>query len=192
MTEKPIAAGKSSFDLVDTKRLFSILRLKEDTTFLDVACGSGAYSIAASEHIGQAGRIYAFDLWKEGIDALQREISIRQINNIHARVVDLSKRIPVEDHCVDVCLMATVLHDLIQDKTHEGALREVQRVLKPQGTLAVIEFRKIDGPSGPPMGIRISPEEVEKYLHPYFFRITKTMDIGQYNYLSIFAGQKGI
>jgi predicted nucleic acid-binding protein len=45
MTEKPIAAGKSSFDLVDTKRLFSILRLKEDTTFLDVACGSGAYSM---------------------------------------------------------------------------------------------------------------------------------------------------
>ena len=55
MTEKPIAAGKSSFNLVDSKKLFSELRLKENTTLLDLACGSGAYSIAASEYIGEEG-----------------------------------------------------------------------------------------------------------------------------------------
>lgn len=189
MDEKPIAAGKSSFDLIDTKSLFSELRLKQNTVFLDVACGKGAYSIAASEYIGRAGKIYAVDLWQEGIDTLKKEISARQINNIHASVADVSKRIPIEDHSVDVCLMATVLHDLIHDKTDEGTLTEVKRVIKHRGVLAIIEFKKIEGPPGPPIGIRISPEEVEKRLYPYSFRIAKTTDIGPYNYLSILTSQ---
>ncbi len=191
MNEKPIAAGKSSFGLVDTKRLFSELSLKKDTAFLDLACGRGAYSMTASKHIGKAGSISAVDLWKEGIDSLQREISINQINNIYASVADVSKRIPVEDHSIDVCLMATVLHDLVQDKTDEGTLGEVERVVKPQGTLAIMEFKKIEGPPGPPIGIRMSPEEVEERLRAYFFRIKKTIDIGQYNYLSVFTKQNG-
>ncbi|MBC8235732.1 methyltransferase domain-containing protein [bacterium] len=189
MNEKPIAAGRSSFGLIDTKKLFSELRLQENTIFLDVACGSGAYSIAASEYISEAGRIYAVDLWKEGIDNLKREITTKQLENVYASVADVSKQIPIEDYSVDICLMAMVLHDLIQDNTAEGTLREVQRVLKPQGTLAIIEFKKIAGPHGPPIEIKISPKELEKRLQPYSFRLTKTMDIGLYSYLSVFINQ---
>ncbi len=68
MAEKTIAAGKSSFYLIDSYKLFSELSLKEDTSFLDLVCGRGAYSIAASGYIGEKGIIYAVDLWKEGID----------------------------------------------------------------------------------------------------------------------------
>lgn len=189
MNERPIAAGKSSYDLIDIKRLFFELNLSDDTQFLDVACGSGAYSIAASQYIGQEGSIFAVDQWQEGIDSLKREIVSKQINNIYASVADVSKRIPVEDNSIDVCLMATVLHDLIQDKTGEGTLREVKRVLKPQGKLALIEFSKIEGPPGPPIEIRLSPAEVEEYLYPHSFRIATIVDIGPYNYLAIFIKQ---
>jgi ubiquinone/menaquinone biosynthesis C-methylase UbiE len=186
MPDKPIAAGKSSFELVNIKRLFSELRLTEDSVFLDVACGRGAYAIAASAYIGQTGRIYAIDLWEEGIDALQREIKARHINNISAQVADVGKRMPIADLSIDVCLMATVLHDLIRDNTDDGTLKEIKRVLKPQGKLAVIEFKKTKGTLGPPIGIRISPEEVITRLLPYSLRIAKTMDIGPHNYLSMF------
>ena len=112
MRGKPIAAGKSSFDLIDAIRLFSELQLKKNTVLLDLACGSGSYAIAASEYIGEQGRIYAFDLWQEGIDSLRQETAARQIKNIHAEVADISVEIPVGDNSIDVCLMATVLHDL--------------------------------------------------------------------------------
>lgn len=68
MAEKPTATGKSSFNLIDSYKLFSEPGLKEDTSFLDLACGRGAYSIAASGYIREKGIIYAVDLWKEGID----------------------------------------------------------------------------------------------------------------------------
>lgn len=187
MTEKPIAAGKSSFNLVDSKKLFSKLRLKENTTFLDLACGSGAYSIAASEYIGEEGLIYAVDLWKEGIDNLLKEVKIKQINNIHANIADISIHIPTESSSIDVCLMATVLHDLIQDDTDQETLRELKRVLKRNGSLAIIEFKKIEGPPGPPIQMRISPEKLDAILFSHDFRKVLTTDIGPYNYLSIFT-----
>lgn len=186
MAEKPIAAGKSSFNLIDSYKLFSELSLKEDTSFLDLACGSGAYSIAASGYIGEKGIIYAVDLWKEGIDNLLKEVKIKHINNIHASIADISIHIPIESRCVDICLMATVLHDLIQDTTHQETLEELKRVLKPNGSLAVIEFKKIEGPPGPPIHIRISPEKLDAILFPHGFREMLTTDIGPYNYLSMF------
>ncbi len=192
MNNNPIAAGKSSFDLIDSSKLFSELQLKKNTVFLDLACGSGPYSIAASKHIGDEGKIYAFDLWREGIDNLLREVAVRQIKNIHAGVADVSRNIPIEDHSIDICLMATVLHDLIQDNTEKGTLREVKRVLKPNGLLAVIEFKKVEGPPGPPLKIRISPEELENILSPYGLRFVKTSEIGPYNYLSVFSNQSNI
>ena len=188
--KRPIAAGSSSIDLVDIEKLFVELRLKEGDTFLDVACGKGAYSMAALKYVGKSGRVYAVDLWQEGIESLRRQISIQHAMNIRASVADVSKRIPVEDHSVDVCLMATVLHDLIQDKTDKGTLKEIKRVLKHQGTLAVVEFKKIDGPPGPPVTIRLSPDELEKHLHPYSLNMTGETDVGPFTYLSLFENKK--
>ncbi len=183
---KPIAAGKSSFGLIDPVKLFSVLQLRKETVLLDLACGNGAYSLAASRYIGEQGKIYAIDLWKEGIDSLLWEAGARQIKNIHAGVADISVHIPVEDTSIDVCLMATVLHDLIEDKTEKGTLQEVRRVLKQNGLLAVIEFNKVEGTPGPPVRIRISPQELVNVLSPFNFHLDKKKEIGQFNYLSIF------
>ncbi len=186
MDRKPLGAGKSSFDLIDPEILFSALGLKEDAVFLDAACGRGAYSLAAAPYIGPAGRIYAFDLWEEGIEALQKETLLKANTPIVAQVVDVSRQIPLEEQSVDVCLLATVLHDLIQDRTETGAIREIGRVLKPGGILAIVEFKKIEGPPGPPIRIRIGPDELEERLQPYPFRLLRVMDLGPFNYLALF------
>jgi len=158
---------------------------------LDLACGSGSYSLFAAKFIGADGGIYAFDLWKEGIDHLMREIAVRQLRQIHAGVADVSGKIPLGNHSVDVCLIATVLHDLIQEKTEQGTLREVRRVLRPDGILAVVEFKKVEGPPGPPIEIRVSPEELDGLLFPYAFGIAKKVEVGPYNYLSVFQKRNG-
>jgi ubiquinone/menaquinone biosynthesis C-methylase UbiE len=69
----------------------------------------------------------------------------------------MSKRLSFEGESVDVCLMATILHDLKDKQSHDAALAEVKRFLKKGGIFAVVEFTKRDGPPGPPASIRLSP-----------------------------------
>ncbi len=186
MPSKPIAAGKSSFDLIEAEHLFAELQLKEGTKLLDLACGRGAYALAASVYIGDKGRICAVDLWEEGVAALKKEATARRIEHIDAHVTDVSQPLPLEDCSVDVCLMATVLHDLIQDRTDQAALKEVCRVLENQGILAIVEFKKIEGPPGPPVSIRLSPQECQAHLQPFGLELIRHSDVGPYNYLALF------
>lgn len=183
---KPTAAGKSSFDLIDTEAFFRELDLKKGITFLDLACGRGAYCLKASEIIGPSGTIYAVDLWQEGIEQLKANALAENVLNIEAFVSDAGQHIPVDDQVVDVCLLATVLHDFAEDQIAKEVLQEVVRVLKPGGRLAIMEFKKIDGPPGPPRHIRLAPSAVEDLLAPYGFSKDRLTDIGPYNYLMMF------
>jgi len=78
------------------------------------------------------------------------------------------------------------LHDFVEDRIDRGALNEIARVVKPTGRLAVMEFKKIDGPPGPPKHIRLSPDDVTERLEPYGFKKKHTVDVGPYNYLMLF------
>lgn len=188
--KEPHGAGMSSFRLVDPDRLFSELGLSRGITFLDLGCGRGEYAIIASEIVGNGGLVYGIDLWEKGIIALEEAASTRGIRNIEAMVADAGKSLPLDDDSVDVCFMATVFHDLVLANTSETALKEVSRVLKEDGVLAILEFKKIDGPPGPPITSRLAPDEVEKRVAPYGFRKDLVTEVGEYNYLITFYGQR--
>jgi len=182
----PTAAGKSSFDLIDVDRFFKELNLQEGISFLDLACGRGAYCLAASDIVGETGRVYGVDLWVEGIELLKAAAEEKDAGNINALVSDAGKQIPVDDRSIDVCLMATVLHDFVEDKIDQAVLPEIVRVLKPGGILSIMEFMKIDGPPGPPRHIRLSPEQVDDMLTPFGFKREHFVEVGPYNYLMLF------
>ena len=188
MHSLPIAAGKSSFDLIDSKEFFSRIGLAANAQVLDMACGVGRYSLAMAELVTQ-GTVYAVDLWDEGIETLEKTVRERGIERIRQIKGDITKRLPLADRSVDVCLMATILHDLAP-AGRSAALHEAARVLKSGGTLAVVEFKKIDRGPGPPAAIRLTEEEAEMIIGNCGFRKTYGGDVGEYNYLLLF--QKAI
>jgi ubiquinone/menaquinone biosynthesis C-methylase UbiE len=186
MTEKPIAAGKSSYDMIDASIFWPALAIKKNMTLMDLGCGVGNYAIQAARYVGPGGLVYAIDAWAEGIKKLEERAEKSGIDNIRPIVADISRKIPVTQGCVDLCLLATVVHDLIQDNTFQGTMSGVQKVMSPKGRLAVVEFKKEDPVPGPPIHIRLSPEELEGVLHPYGFIKTGLNDVGPAHYLAHF------
>ena len=184
--KKPKGAGKSSFELIDPNILTETLPIKPGSVVLDLACGKGAYSIFLSEIVGEQGLVYAVDLWKEGLLLLEQEIENKNITNIMTILGDATKNIDVDEYHIDLCLMSTVLHDFEEADQTDAVLKQVKPLLKPNGCLAVIEFKKVEGPPGPPVKIRLSENEVNKIVAGYNFKKIKTVDVGDFNYMMTF------
>jgi ubiquinone/menaquinone biosynthesis C-methylase UbiE len=183
---KPHGAGKSSYDLVDHEKVLHGMRLPRGSTFLDMGCGPGDYAIAVAKMIGEEGVVYAADLWVEALVRLQRKAQTQSIRNITTIVGDVSGRLPIEDGTVDVCFIATVLHDFLREGVALEVLSEAGRVLKTEGSLAVLEFKKMDGPPGPAIDVRLTPDDVERLVAPHGFLSRGIIEVGPYNYLMIF------
>ncbi|SLM30553.1 UbiE1 [Desulfamplus magnetovallimortis] len=184
--KNPKGAGKSSFELIDSNILLKNIPIKEGAVVLDLACGKGTYSLYLSDVVGEKGLVYAVDLWKEGIQLLGEKIDQKSITNIVPLIADATQDIEIDEYSIDICLMATVLHDFHEIDKAAHVLKTVKTLLRPNGHLAVIEFKKIDGPPGPPINIRLSEEETETLVTKNGFKKIKSIDIGEYNYLMTF------
>jgi ubiquinone/menaquinone biosynthesis C-methylase UbiE len=121
------------------------------------------------------------------VERLKETIERRGVKNISPIVADVSKTLPLPGDSLDLILMATVLHDLKEAGEQDGALAEARRLLKSHGVFAVVEFKKVPGPPGPPISIRLSPDEVTALVEPFGFSRTGLQEIGPYNYLMTFV-----
>ena len=185
--EKEIhGTGKSSFDLVDAVKLFNELHLAPGSVFADLGCGRGEYAMQAALSVGEHGRVYAIDLWEEGLVVLGTEAEFLGLFQLQVIAADICAKLPIEDQSVDVCFVATVLHDFVREGCSEGVLDEARRIVRQEGILAIVEFKKFDGHPGPSIGVKLSPDQVEQLVALHGFTRKEYAEIGPYNYLITF------
>jgi ubiquinone/menaquinone biosynthesis C-methylase UbiE len=179
--------GPSSFWMHDSKAVFDALALKPGDAFLDLGCGPGDYAVAAAHAVAASGAVTALDKWQYLIDGLRDTASSQGLDNLTAMVADITGSLPIEDHSIDLCLLATVLHIFRLPLVEKTLFKEIHRILKPSGRLAIIECKKEEQPFGPPLHLRISPQELERSLRPFGFVKIDYRDLG-HTYLICFGG----
>jgi ubiquinone/menaquinone biosynthesis C-methylase UbiE len=161
--------GRSSRGFLDAGEVLRYIGVSEGDRFLDLGSGEGYFSIAASQFVGKDGIVYAFDADEESITRLKKAIVDRKFTNIGASVVDITKKLPLADESISLAFMSNVLHGLVENDEAEGAFAEIARVTAHNGRLAVVEFKKQESPMGPPLSIRLSPDDVEALARRYGF-----------------------
>jgi ubiquinone/menaquinone biosynthesis C-methylase UbiE len=106
---------------------------------LEVGCGSGSYTTFVARAVGPEGEVYALDIQPEMLAQIQAKLERSEnidIHNIHL-VEHSAYDLPFDNIFFDLVYLITVLQE-IPDRLQ--ALREIHRVLKPEGRLAVTEF----------------------------------------------------
>jgi ubiquinone/menaquinone biosynthesis C-methylase UbiE len=172
-------SGKSSESILDKNIILKSLKIQAGQVILDAGCGNGYMAKEFARLVGPAGKVYAADIYESSIKQLQAETSG---SNIIVRLADITTDTGIERLSVDMVYLSTVLHGFSVFQV-EGFLREVKRVLKLGGVLAIVEIDKKDTPFGPPMNIRYSPEELVKTIALKPECLTR---VGDYFYMQTF------
>ncbi len=160
-TPKHDHEGKSSECLLDKTVIVRNLGIVPGQNILDAGCGNGYMSKEFSRLLRSTGKVYALDPDETAVAALREETKGA---NITAIVGDITSTTQLPPSSFDLVYLSMVFHGFSAPQI-QGFEAEVHRVLKPRGTLAIVEIAKCDTPFGPPLSIRYSPEELKQELH---------------------------
>ena len=69
--------------------------------------------------------------------------------------------VPLDDGIADLVFMINLHHELDNPSL---TLEEANRILKPDGKIFVVDWKKKDMPEGPPVEIRCLPEQIKEQL----------------------------
>ena len=170
---------KFSEGLLDEDTIFKILKINIGQTILDAGCGNGYMAKKFSKLTGKNGKIYALDPDKSMISILQKEV---EGSNIIAFTGDITTQTVIKDDSVDLAYLSTVFHIFTKDQT-AGFNKEINRILKTNSQLAIINVNKEITSFGPPVEMKSSPEELREKIS---LSPTKFVKLGEHFYMQIF------
>jgi ubiquinone/menaquinone biosynthesis C-methylase UbiE len=122
--------------IVTRERLYYLMRPQPGERVLEIGPGTGYYTLDMAEWVGPEGRIEIFDLQQEFLDHTMRRAAERGLENVVPTQGDATA-LPYEDASMDAVVLNAVLGEIPEPTV---ALREIRRVLKPDGRLLVGEL----------------------------------------------------
>ena len=172
--------GKTSERFIDKNKVLDSLKILPGQQVLDAGCGNGYMSREFAILVGKAGKVFACDVHEVSVEQFKAEAAG---TNIDVALGDVTNKTDLADGAVEVVYLSMVFHGFT-DVQREGFVKEVKRVLKPGGVLAIVELDKVDTPFGPPMELRFSPEDMREAIG---LTPGECVKINGYTYMQLFT-----
>lgn len=126
--------------------MVAALQLRGDEQVLDVGCGRGLLLLEAARRLPR-GRATGIDLWStrdqsgNAAAATRRNAELAGVaDRVRIDTGDM-RHLPYADASFDTIVSSLAIHNLPTETEREQAVREIARVLKPGGQVALLDFR---------------------------------------------------
>ncbi|MEQ1561224.1 MAG: methyltransferase domain-containing protein [Nitrospira sp.] len=151
----------------------------------DLGSGSGHYAIAVAKALHATGRVYAIDVQKDILTKLKNNASKEGLYNIEVIWGDIEKPLgtKLRDSSVDFALLSNILFQ-ISDKN--ALLKEVKRILKPNGRVLVVDWSESFGSIGPKPDVLVRKETAMDMFEKSGFHLDREIEAGSHHYGLIF------
>ncbi len=150
--------------------------------FMDIGCGYGFFTIPAAEQVGENGKVYAVDASAEAVETVKRKAAEKGLKNIVAQAGEAEETVFC-DECADMVFFSIVLHDFLDPAK---VLSNAKRMIKPNGTLINLDWKKKRTAFGPPLQIRFSEEQAQALIEQADFTVKSVKDAGS-NFYTVAA-----
>jgi ubiquinone/menaquinone biosynthesis C-methylase UbiE len=161
---------------VTPEKILNQLGLSGGMTAVDLGCGSGGWTIPLAKMLPE-GKVFALDLLKSSLSALESKARIERIFNIQTVVADVEKKTPISQASSDAVLMTNLLFEVENKK---AVLEEGKRILKPGGKILVVDWKK--SANFGPRERAVLPEEIKKIAQEAGFLVKEEFEAGDYHY----------
>jgi len=165
-------------------QVMDAMHVAEGTTVADIGAGGGWFTVRLARRVGPHGRVYAVDVQRLMIEAIQRRVQREGFQNV----------VPVLNDYDDPKLPPNAPPDavLIVDAFHEMEdpvlmLRNVARTLKPHARIGIIDYREGNGGPGPDAAVRVPPGTVIAQAANAGLKLVEEHKFLPYQYFLIFG-----
>jgi ubiquinone/menaquinone biosynthesis C-methylase UbiE len=166
----------------DPQKIVAQLGLVPGDRVADLGAGNGEFTFASSRIVGNAGRVFAIEVQKD---------LVTRVKNA-ARGMDLPHNIEViwgdveeiggtslRDASVNAVIASNILFQLDEK---DNFATEINRIMKPNGRLLVIDWSESYGNMGPRREMVVTRESAEKLLEKHGFALERAIDAGDHHW----------
>ena len=168
--------------------IMDILGIADGAVVADLGAGGGWFTSHLARRVGPNGTVYAQDIQREMIEAINRRTQTQALTNV--RPVLGTRTDPRLPGGIDAALIIDAYHEMEDPARPEvilALLRNVDRALKPQGRLGIVDFLPGDGGPGPAAKDRVLPETIIKAAQSAGFQLLKHETIPPFQFLLVFG-----
>ena len=175
MFERP---GREVFD--QRKAVMEALNIQPGMDIADIGAGTGLYTRAFSSETGPEGKVYAVDIAENFIEGIMQQTKAANVENVIG-IVNTSKDTLLEPESIDMAFICDTYHHF---EYPVSMLRSIHQALRPEGSMVIIDFRKIKGFSSNWVmsHTRADKNTVIKEVESEGFKLVEDQDFMKTNY----------
>lgn len=173
-------------ELINAMEVLKRVGVEQGMKVGDLGCGgAGHFTLQAAKMVGKSGIVYGVDVLKSALGSLEELAKSAGIYNIKPVWSDLEifGATDIKNETLDIVLLINIL---FQATKRVAIIKEATRMLKRDGKLLIIDWKKTGAPFGPPVDMRVDPEKIKDVAIETGLKLEKEFEAGNYHYGLIF------
>lgn len=164
------------------EKVMDELGIGEGSVVADLGAGGGWFTVRLARRVGPNGRVYAEDIQRQMIAAIDLRVRREQLRNVTTILgTPADPRLPAP---VDAVLIVYAYSEMAQPV---ALLRNVAAALKPDGRIGIVDFKKDGYGPGPAMDERVDPERVLRDAEAAGLKLLDRPTFLRYQYMLVFG-----